>query len=615
MADLLITVGTDAANFNRGMHQVAQTAQSTANSVTGSAARINTAITQVGARTQLGANQAGNALTNLGRVAQDAPFGFIGIQNNLNPLLESFQRLRAEAGSNGAALRALTSSLIGPAGIGIALSVISAGILLYQKYMQSSEKATKAAKDANKEYIDAASKDLSGLQVLYQATQNQNLALEDRKKAIDELQSKYPGYFKNLSDEAILVGKANEQYQQLTQAIIGRAAVAAATGRLNEALKPLIDSAISESSVRATMTNKDFKTLVKEAQSELNEHPLVLPIDSFKTGSQITSDIQKPINAGAINFDAQEKSREENLRTVKKWQDTIQQIIKDFGIKSLVDPETQKKDKTLLQQYEDELKRLEDAQAHFIESGGITDFFKPTELERNINSQIAKIDALKEALKGAVAPGRQGGTPMANLVTPLPQTLGTDKGTIEGMQEFAKAAQNAADKLGELHAKQRIANAQMKKGEEIAGYFGQGLTSAFESALSGTQSFVSAMGQFLLQLIEKLVAAALAAAVLAALLTATGFGGATTSFGSLFSSFSGLGSLVPGHAAGGITNGAHLAMVGEGRENEAIIPLSKLDQFVNRDNGFGNGKIIGTLRGADMRLQLIRADKQNSRLS
>ena len=43
-----------------------------------------------------GADQAGFALTNLSRVAQDAPFGFIGIQNNLNPLLESFQRLKSE---------------------------------------------------------------------------------------------------------------------------------------------------------------------------------------------------------------------------------------------------------------------------------------------------------------------------------------------------------------------------------------------------------------------------------------------------------------------------------------------------------------------------------------
>ena len=42
-------------------------------------------------------NAATLSLINLGRVAQDAPFGIIGIANNINPLLESFQRLRAES--------------------------------------------------------------------------------------------------------------------------------------------------------------------------------------------------------------------------------------------------------------------------------------------------------------------------------------------------------------------------------------------------------------------------------------------------------------------------------------------------------------------------------------
>src|ERR1044072_1724925 len=32
-----------------------------------------------------GMDQATNSVTNLGRVVQDAPFGFIGIANNLNP--------------------------------------------------------------------------------------------------------------------------------------------------------------------------------------------------------------------------------------------------------------------------------------------------------------------------------------------------------------------------------------------------------------------------------------------------------------------------------------------------------------------------------------------------
>ena len=62
-----------------------------------------------------------NALFNLSRVAQDAPYGFIGIANNLNPLLESFQRLQKESNGTKGALASIVSGLTGPAGIGLAV--------------------------------------------------------------------------------------------------------------------------------------------------------------------------------------------------------------------------------------------------------------------------------------------------------------------------------------------------------------------------------------------------------------------------------------------------------------------------------------------------------------
>jgi hypothetical protein len=77
------------------------------------------------------AADATNALGNLSRVAQDAPYGFIGIANNLNPLLESFQRLSKESGSSSNALKAMVSGLTGPAGIGIALGVVSSLVVAF----------------------------------------------------------------------------------------------------------------------------------------------------------------------------------------------------------------------------------------------------------------------------------------------------------------------------------------------------------------------------------------------------------------------------------------------------------------------------------------------------
>jgi hypothetical protein len=69
--------------------------------------------------------QATQTIVNISRVAQDASYGFMGIANNLNPLLESFQRLQSSSGSTGKALKAMGSVLMGPAGIGLAVGVVS----------------------------------------------------------------------------------------------------------------------------------------------------------------------------------------------------------------------------------------------------------------------------------------------------------------------------------------------------------------------------------------------------------------------------------------------------------------------------------------------------------
>ena len=91
MAEMKIQIGADVQQAVSGLNQVAVSA----NKTTGALAKLPTT-----------SKQATNALSNLSRVAQDAPYGFIGIANNFNPLLESFQRLKVSTGSTGGALKA-----------------------------------------------------------------------------------------------------------------------------------------------------------------------------------------------------------------------------------------------------------------------------------------------------------------------------------------------------------------------------------------------------------------------------------------------------------------------------------------------------------------------------
>jgi Ca2+-binding EF-hand superfamily protein len=75
------------------------------------------------------------ALNSLSLVAQDLPFGFIGIQNNLPGVISSFGELTREAGGVGGALKQLGSSLVGPAGLFLAFSVVTSAVtMLTLKY-------------------------------------------------------------------------------------------------------------------------------------------------------------------------------------------------------------------------------------------------------------------------------------------------------------------------------------------------------------------------------------------------------------------------------------------------------------------------------------------------
>jgi hypothetical protein len=99
-----------------------------------------------------------NALTNLSRVAQDAPYGFIGIANNLNPLLESFQRLQKETGGTASALKAMASGLMGPAGIGLALGAVSSLIVAFGPKIANFVKGVDEAKEAENKFAASLDK-------------------------------------------------------------------------------------------------------------------------------------------------------------------------------------------------------------------------------------------------------------------------------------------------------------------------------------------------------------------------------------------------------------------------------------------------------------------------
>lgn len=184
-----------------------------------------------------GANQAGNALTNLGRVAQDAPFGFIGIQNNINPLLESFQRLKTETGSTGGALKALRGELLGAAGVGLAISVVTGLVTAaIQKYgslgnainvvfglTSSLEQANRDLAKSFAESEGSVGGELASINGLVAIAQNKALSDSTRQQALNKLNKEYDEYLPNLTLENINTNKTNEAVKKLTASLINKA--------------------------------------------------------------------------------------------------------------------------------------------------------------------------------------------------------------------------------------------------------------------------------------------------------------------------------------------------------------------------------------------------------
>ena len=254
-----------------------------------------------------GANEAAFALTNLGRVAKDVPYGFIGIQNNLNPLLESFQRLKKETGSTGSALKALVLGLGGAGGVGLALSAVTAAVTfatigfdMWTRGMKKSgsgldavaETAKKTA-DALKNIIGSSAQEAADVAGLVAILNSENETRERKISALNEIKKINPEIFEGLKLEGDAVVGVDNAYKaylaNLKTVISAKLLQAQLENKITELLK---------------LQGIEQTTLVKNITSGLNKllkesgAPLTLSkmqIEETKTSkatNKLTSDIE-----------------------------------------------------------------------------------------------------------------------------------------------------------------------------------------------------------------------------------------------------------------------------------------------------------------------------------
>ena len=84
-----------------------------------------------------------------------------------------------------------------------------------------------------------AQKEVVRLNLLYDATQDVTKSTNERMTAIKELKEEFPTYFKNLTDEEIMAGKAADSYERLSKSIIASANARAAEEMMIENSKKI----------------------------------------------------------------------------------------------------------------------------------------------------------------------------------------------------------------------------------------------------------------------------------------------------------------------------------------------------------------------------------------
>lgn len=238
----------------------------------------------------------------------------------------------------------------------------------YLKQLQ--EDLNKAQKEGVKNAQDEAVK----LDILYRAAVNLNKPMGERKKAVEELKKQYPSYFKNISDENILAGKAADSYQRLSNAILASAKARAVQDRLVEQAKQKLDledqlaekeekraklesardqmKAQYESSQGAAMDtardmygklNKQVEDLDKEIGSLLNQ---------LYQADKASRDMISSINIGDVTFDPH--SADKASDDLAQYMENLRNKMADLSV-SLIEDEHQRNLAAIEKEYKDQI--------------------------------------------------------------------------------------------------------------------------------------------------------------------------------------------------------------------------------------------------------------------
>jgi hypothetical protein len=548
-----------------------------------------------------GAAQAGGALISLSRVIQDAPFGFVAIQNNITELIPAFGRLSAATGGPVNALKSLAGSLVGPAGVGFAVSAVTSLITVgVQKYgslgtafaalvhdISDAQAALIKYNSAIAESGASVAGEVTEIRSLVAIAGDEALSRATRTEAINKLNAAYPQFHKNLTIENIKTQEIAKSIDAVTDSLVRQAQV-----------KGIADLVSKEQA--------------KIAQLQIDPDQALGFLDMLKAG--ITSTYQSTGTRAVNLFQAATQNANKEIQATQKNIDQLSAKMKDLlqadaqaGTLFTEPVVKTKSDKgptleQLFSKIRDQdgknwQKLIDDSER------GADRYFNA--IEKSL-SDAAKIEKVRQKLLGIIPSEALGITAVKkadNVQLPNDPLIQFYDRRQQILNRFKAAGLNAPDVswLSDVGAQAQLLEGKFAKLQERAAAVGPVITSIlqpaftqlFDSIVSGSQNAFTAVTNFLKNLVRQIVSTIAAAAALAGVLKLLGLGGGA-SFGGLFKSLLGIGGGASGggslFSGGGFGFAGGLSFAGAGLET-----------------------VVGRISGKDLELLRVRNSSSNGR--
>lgn len=550
--------------------------------------------------------------------------GFLAVSNNIPILVDAISMARREnallvaqgktaipvwrqlAGSLFSWQTILVLGITALSAYGDEISGLISEIIPFNESLDRNAEIQKQLDETRKKGIENVQQEITKLNVLYSASQDESRSKNERLSAVRQLQLEYPGYFKNLAQEEILAGKGATAYRSLAQSMVEAATARASMDKMTENASRLLDLNEEKEAVEKELNR------VSGLRNQLMSRPIVGESGAVALNNAI---LQTGILEGKL------KSLLQDIGTLEKANQKLSSGIKVSSLEGTGN--TRKSDKTNKDLTTtggiiNKINILREAQSKA--SGQ-----QQIDLEKEIRLWQEKLNLMELAIaKGAagnLADSKYKDT-ISSSVTglPVPKKISIpvefDNNTLQRSWQIMK--QQFSDSIKEIEITgQQIGSILTGSIQQFASGLGEALVSGngleiFKSMLTGLMDMLSQFGAALIAAGTATFAfKSMFANPIAAIITGTALVAATAAAKAALQN-------ATAFANGGIVSGPTLALVGEysgARNNpEVIAPLDKLQSMIEPARmSFDSLYLETKVRGKDLYVALQGVEHKNVR--